>query len=178
MQMSKGSFLVAGLFVTSFALTLTGCGGESGRTTAPVVQAQNPPPSIPAILSGTCDQVGPNNFQTAITFYLFGLGRVGSPSCSGAVTSPSFGLPMPSGGTLRNLRAHSRTGAASGSFVVAVFVNESQTSVSCTLSAGTNVGCSDSTHSVSILAGDIVRVGIILQPGDRLGDVRATLEKQ
>lgn len=163
MQKSSGSSYKSALCVTALVM-LTACGSESGRT--PIVQAQNPAaPSTPAILTGVCDQVGPNNFQTATTFYLFGLGRIAGSNCSGAVTGSSFGLSMPSAGTLRNLRVHSRTGAATGSFVVSVFVNESQTSLSCTLSAGTNIACSDSARSVSIVPGDIVSVGIILQPG-------------
>ncbi|SRR6266446_4772654 len=168
---------VPGIFLL-FSITplLGACGGGGGTP----VQAQNPPPAAtPTILSGVCANGASlgATAQAATPFFLFGLGRITDGVCGVNSTSINFGLPMPSGGVLTNLRVDTfskGTSATNGTFTV--YVNNSSTAITCAV--GTGSTCADIQHEVSVGAGDVVGVALVLQPGESFsGQIRAALEK-
>lgn len=155
---------------TTICLVLTGCGGN-GNVPGGVVQAQTA--STPAILTGTCPSITTTN-NSLNTNWLFPLGSMAS-DCS--LTGPD-GIPMPSAGTLKNLRLVANVGATD-SGTVTVFVNRTATPLACTASAtgAAQATCSDTTHQVSVAAGDQVAVQVVMLTGG-FGQPRVTLEKQ
>lgn len=156
------------------SLVAGGCGG--GNVPGAVVQAQTS--STPAILSASCPVL--SNVAGTIN-WLFPLGNINA-DCVATGPNPA-GMPMPSAGTLKNLRFVAGLGAAAtDTGIVTVFINGSATALACTASAtlasgATDATCSDTTHTISIAAGDQVAVQVVMQAGT-FGVVRATLEKQ
>jgi hypothetical protein len=166
--------LVAGMLCAfPFILISAGCAGNVPNS---VVQAQTA--STPAILVGSCPSLTTSN-NTAGTNWLFPLGSMAS-DCS--LTGPQ-GMPMPSPGTLKNLRFLTNLGSGTTfSGTVTVFVNRAATPLACTatatLAAGvTDATCSDTAHQVNVAAGDEVAVQVVMQSGAFSGP-RMTLEKQ
>jgi hypothetical protein len=145
------------------AVSMTGCGGSMNST----VHAQGN--STPAILSGTCDT---SNLPTA---YMIGLGA--ADGCISLTGSSNTGLPMPSAGTLQNLRVLT----ASEGAVVTVYINGSASALTCTIPGnGFTPGskCSDTTHTVSVSAGDLVAVQAATTSASSIGFTQVSLEKQ
>jgi hypothetical protein len=145
------------------AIALTGCGGTMNGT----VHAQGS--STPAILSGTCDT---SNLPTA---YMIGLG--GADGCVSLTGSGNTGLPIPSAGTLQNLRVLT----ASEGAVVTVYINGTASALTCAVpgngfAPGSN--CSDTTHTVSVAAGDLVAVQAATTTASSIGFTQVSLEKQ
>jgi len=124
--------------------------------------------AAPAVLSGFCT----GSFTGPGAAYLYQLGEVDVPTCGG--TNKPSGVPMPSAGMLRNLRAAVSSG---GGITVTVFVNGSATNLRCLLSQ-TNGGCGDTTHKVSIHAGDIVAVHYATTTAAAFKQLRVAMEKQ
>lgn len=76
-------------------------------------------------------------------------------------------------GTLRNLYAHCRTAPPAGQKVdYYVYVNGSQTTVHCTITAGTQ-DASDTSHSVAISQGDVVMIQAVSSATAPLGNYSA-----
>lgn len=160
-------FVVAVLIST--CISLVGCGSDSS-----VVHAQSPTPSTaPAILTGYCD--ASTTGATATTF-LIGLG--GGSGCSSLTGATNTGVPMPSAGTLQNLHVVSWQ----NNVTVTVYVNGNAAAATCTAS-GTSAPytCSDTTHTVSVSAGQLVGVQAIPSTSSSstiVQGVQASLEKQ
>jgi hypothetical protein len=68
------------------------------------------------------------------------------------------GSPVPTAGTLSGFRARLTAGAA-GNVVFTLFVNGAATSVTCTVPA-VQTTCVDGAHTVALVAGDNVAVGV------------------
>jgi hypothetical protein len=68
------------------------------------------------------------------------------------------GSPVPAAGTLSGFRAR-LTAAAAGNVVFTLFVNGAATSVTCTVPA-VQTTCADGAHTVALVAGDNVAVGV------------------
>jgi hypothetical protein len=161
---SAVALLTTILFLTTL---LTGCGG--GATPA---AGETPPfTNTPAILSG---HLPPTNQwcvggDCGFRDFLVGLGSNSEAQALNG-TGTNNGVPMPSGGTLQRLTV----AAGTGSGIAFVYVNGTQTSITCTISAG---ACSDTTHTATVVAGDVV--GIAIAPLDApTANVRASIEKK
>lgn len=176
--MTKSRKLSAVVCLVFVALSaVAGCSGN-GNVPGGVVQAQSS--STPAILSGWCSDLLPT---MGAKNWLVGLGGLDtSPACS---ANGPFGVPMPSSGTLKNLRLVADPSGSLGSTatgVVTVFVNGNATPLTCTLtatvSAGPEPSCSDNVHTVNVAAGDLVAANFVWQSGLGFVFVRTALEKQ
>lgn len=123
-----------------------------------------------AVFVGTC--FGTATSSTVINLY--SLGNTGTLNCSNSGSTQ--GPRMPSPGTLQNLFVVATTGGVNGSSgVFTVAKNGSLTAVTCTLGTGTT--CSDTVHSVAVVAGDRITVQFSTQGGETLATIQATLEK-
>jgi len=132
-----------------------------------------PTSPTPAILFGSCSGVANPNANLAP----YGFGQIAATTCTQLFSDPSGTLPMPSAGTLKNLRVAASAGGISGlSGVVTVIKNNVATAVTCTLGTGTT--CNDAVNTVAVVAGDRIGVTINTQPSETLANIRVTLEKQ
>ena len=173
MKRSRAVLLVCLAFVLGL---LVSCGGGGGGTGT--VLAQGPPTNpTPAILTGFCSTIttGRNNF-------VFGLGNVQDPTCF--IGGVAFGVPMPSGGTLKNLQLVAELQGSPGATdtgSVTVLVNGTDTSLTCTASAvvagSAEAKCSDNQHTVTVNASDQVAAVIVMQTG-AFQLTRVAFEKQ
>jgi len=123
-------------------LVLSSCGSSVHAATNPV-----------AILSGYSEWYSDNTVPAPVLVTGLGGDQFGDAIQSSAADS---GLPMPSGGTLKNLHV---AGLKQGD-TVTVFVNGTVTAITCTLPTGGGTGgtCSDTGDSVPVQAGDLVAV--------------------
>lgn len=159
---SKNAALLAAVLMLPL-LILAGCSSRGSFT--PTAQAQQMTITTPAILSGYCDN-GPT------TSFMIGLG-----STSGCLSNGSaMGLPIPSGGSLRNLRVN---GLANGELVT-VLINGISSGITCTLpvTPSTFGNCSDTTHTTTVAAGDLVAVEASSINGSPVQFIQVALEKQ
>ncbi len=152
-----------------------GCGGGGiGSSTPPVVQAQNTPPT-PTIIYGAC----PFPASSPVGFGSIWLVGSDASRCTTAWSTPGYGIPMPSGGTLKNLRVKTLAGA---DLIATVWVNGNPSALTCTIPAsgpGVTGSCSDVAHQITVIAGDDVALGIVPQSvGGLSSAVRAAFEKQ
>ena len=90
--------------------------------------------------------------------------------------TPQSGVPMPSAGTLQNLRVTGGDKSQGGEGgVLTIYVNRKSTAITCTI--GSSGSCSDTLDAVSVNAGDVV--GATWTPGaDGSMDMVVALEKQ
>jgi len=103
--------------------------------------------AITAITSFCSGTVG-----SAETEYLNGTGT----NCSGQTTL-LYQQSVATGGELANLRvASSATETAAAGDVITVFKNGSATTITCTIPQTTTKLCSDTTHSVAVVPGDLI----------------------
>lgn len=156
------------LGVVVLSLQTLSCGGGTVGAAEPPSPPQDPTPgsTTPAILVGSCH--GEPDGGT----YLFGLGRITRTECVG--NFPFVGLPMPSAGTLKNLRIVADIGSTNPDFTLTVVVNGSPTSLTCVL--GTNTTCANTTDTMNVGAGDMVGV-LMDQTTGGVTNLRVTLEK-
>jgi hypothetical protein len=101
------------------------------------------------ILSGGCLGGNPTLGVPSVVFLL---GQYGNVECTYETGAPVRGVPMPTAGTLANLRVVDDP-SNQGS-VVTVYVNGKSIALSCT--EGTSGTCSDITHKIAVKAGDQV----------------------
>ncbi len=154
----------------TLALITAGCG--SNGVPGGVVQAQSS--TAPAILVGLCPTITPGNSSTNTNWlYPFGSGA------SDCTRSGPEGVPMPSAGVLKNLRLLAEGGTATNSGIMTVFVNGTASALTCTPTPAGPVQttCSDTTHQVTVAAGDQIAIQLVVQTG-QFGSIRATLEKE
>ena len=111
------------------------------------------------------------------TTYTFG--KFGSGAGSGAATggcnvtiAASVAAPIPATCTAQKMYVNAgAAGANSGSGVVTLYHNGSASTLTCTL--GTGLTCNDTTHTVSITAGDTYYIGVLT---NATGDTTASLK--
>jgi hypothetical protein len=141
--------------------------------------------AAPAILSGWCAQAMTSFAGTTFGSFLgFGVLTNGGPNsqrCQDlSITTPTannvFGIPLPSAGTIRNLRVVSSVaGNAGTASVFTVYKNGGSNSITCTIGNGATT-CGDATNNFSVVAGDTVAV--LYQGNNGLANIRVSLEKQ
>jgi hypothetical protein len=102
------------------------------------------------ILAGNVDFIDP-----ADTSGFFGLGGTGLL----AAASASVAAPMPFAGTLSSFAVHNQALSSVPALTVTVYKNGAPTALTCS-ETGTATACTDSTHSVTFLAGDTLSVAI------------------
>jgi hypothetical protein len=91
------------------------------------------------------------------------------------VSVPKSGVLMPSGGLLQNLLVKGVGLKSSEGAVLTVFVNGLSTDMTCTVD--TSETCSDTVHTVSVKAGDIVAATYLPGASNELA-MAVSLEKQ
>jgi hypothetical protein len=135
-----------------YALLLVVLGCVIAVVAATSKNASEPSISHPsgAILNGGC--AGGGGFPIGIPMVVFQLGEYGNVECTILTGAPTRGVPMPSAGTLLNLQV--ADDASNAGSVATVYVNGLATSLTCTETS--NGKCSDTTHRISVLAGDEV----------------------
>ena len=125
-------------------------------------------PCSSGILTITCNGL----FSTTATTDYFP--SVGSDLCA-STTVPTVGIPLPTGGTLKNLYVVVNThGLNSSSGAVTVVVNGSTTLMTCTL--GTSTNYQDTSDSATVTAGQTVWIQVTTQSGETMKDLRATFQ--
>jgi len=100
-----------------------------------------------AILSGGCAGGGINQGVPEVVFLM---GEYGNIECTFEAGPPTRGIPMPSAGTLLNLRVTDDPSNQGSS--VTIYVNGKATALTCT--EGTSGKCSDTKHKIRVKAGD------------------------
>lgn len=97
-----------------------------------------------------------------------------TPACTNTVTT--LRVPVPSAGSLGNLRVRCNTGGVNASSgVFTVLKNNSASTITCTTGTGTT--CNDVTHIVAVAAGDDLLVQFTSQLAETLANCAATFEK-
>lgn len=147
-------------------------------TTLPLIHLQNkvspPVNSAPALLevwwcTGT---IGTSN----ATAYQLAPGSTAGQTCAGAASTTAT-VPMPVACTAKNLYAVNGTaGALVTSGIVTLYQSGvGATALTCTLGTGTN--CHDTTHTVSIAAGDNLAIAVTTgQASDTTQNIKAVFE--
>ena len=83
--------------------------------------------------------------------------------------------PVPVAGTLSNFSAHAGSSVGASGVTLTLLKNGSATGVTCTISSGGS-SCSDGTHSVSLLATDVIAVRIDNNTGTFVRNVAWTAQ--
>jgi len=111
----------------------------------------------------------------ATTYYLWPGGV--SPTLASSTNKP--GVPVPAGCTARNLYVSAGTGPTGAGGTVTLYHNGTGAALTCTLSSGSNVNCSDTTHTVSFGAGALWAIGVLTtQASDTTASVTASFQCQ
>jgi hypothetical protein len=109
-----------------------------------------------------CAPVGTTHFNGA------------SPICAGAIHAYSQ-QPFSLGGTLANLTANLDPAQAAGTATLTIFKNGGATGITCQIAATTTT-CSDVTHTVTMGAGDLMSVQIVITaPANTIDSVNWSL---
>jgi hypothetical protein len=154
----------------SFGPTTTITSGDSGRAEAandngngyPLTQGVFP-------LAGSCTGVA----TASSTIYLYGLGGGGTAQTCTLTTANGTPPVMFRSGVLKGLQATATAaGVGSGSGVLTVKKNGSATTITCTFGTGTT--CSDTTHTATFVAGDVITSSFTTASGETLAGVVAT----
>ena len=97
-------------------------------------------------------------------------------ACSGATTA-TMQYIVANAGTLANLKVFSTANVTGGSGkdVLTVYDNGSATALTCTI-AGSAATCSDSTHSVTVAAGDVLTFQYVTATSDTAANVAAVVQ--
>lgn len=120
------------------------------------------------ILAGGCTGTA----TASSTLGVQGLGTFAIGTCTSTVVSA--GRVMNRSVLIKNLSVSAGTGGVgAGSGVFTVVKNGSTTSITCTMGTGTS--CSDTTHTVSAVAGDIIGLQFTTAASETLANVKATL---
>jgi hypothetical protein len=162
MKINTRLLLTSSLLVSIFVSV--GCGGGINSS----VQAAAA--TTPAILSGYCPA---SNTSTA---FMANMGA--TDDCNSLTGSSNTGLPIPSSGTLQNMRVLSGSTGA----VVTVLLNGQPTALTCTVpGSGAFVpgsSCQDNTHTQPVSAGDLVAIQATTAVASSIQGMQVSLEKQ
>lgn len=124
-----------------------------------------------SLLQGSCSGTA----SASATLGLYGLGEYAALACTSTVTT--LGPVQPVSGSIRRFTVTATTGGVSSSSgVFTVLKNGSATTVTCT--TGTATSCSDTTHVVSFVAGDVLSVQFTTQGSETLAGVKAQIVVQ
>lgn len=135
------------LVCTAFALAFTGCSME------PTVKAQSPV-AINSMLFGT-SSAGLSSSQVGTTVFI--QTRIGDP-----YNTDAYSIPMPSNAALSHLHfATTLNNLNSAAGTISVYVNGVPNVIACTV-AGSQMECSDTTHSIMVNEGDLVTIGMTM----------------
>jgi len=108
------------------------------------------------------------------TLFLFDAGAT-LITCTDTTTILS--KPIASAGTIRNLNVKVQSaGVGAGSGVMTLQKGGVDTTVTCTVGVGTT--CSDTTHSFTVVAGDLIGLKMVTVGGETIANVRASWEKE
>ena len=117
-------------------------------------------------LEGACTGVA----SASTTLGLYGLGQWAAQACNQAVYD--LGRTVTQDGTIRYLGVSvSVAGTTASSGVFTVRKNGSDTTITCTVGTGTT--CSDSSHFITVSAGDIISVKFTTQAAETLAGAKA-----
>lgn len=124
------------------------------------------------LLSGHCT----GTVGSAATDGVSGVDPTAVLACSTAFApTTAAGTSIPRAGVIKALSATSTAaGANSSSGVVTLYKNGSASALTCTIGTGTS--CVDSTHTVAVVAGDVVTIGYTTQTSDTLANMVITAE--
>ncbi len=168
----------AGCNFGSSSIQLMGSG--SGTATIQVPAAAGTPTLTLPTATGTLGELsGSQTFFQACSGTANSSTTLGMQFVPGACTSSSTAvqLPVASAGTLTNLRVRCGTGGkVAGSGVFTLNKNGAGSALTCTVGTGTT--CNDTTHSVSVAAGDTMQMVFTTQATETLADCAASWEKQ
>jgi hypothetical protein len=124
----------------------------------------------PGIMSAFCSGAA----TASATLFLF---HAGAAVIACTDTTTLLTIPISSAGTIRNLNVKAGTaGAAAGSGIMTLQKGGVDTTVTCTVGTGTT--CSDTTHSFTVAAGDLIGLKMVTAGGETIANVRATWEKE
>jgi hypothetical protein len=127
----------------------------------------------PEILFGGCGSTQGNS--PGVPYVIFPLGQMENNSCSGVTGPPPHGVPMPSTGTLQNLRVTGGYSAGAGlGTTVTIYVNSYPTALTCTINSTGK--CSDTTHKVNVQPGAEVAATLTQVVSDPV-EMQMSLEK-
>lgn len=120
----------------------------------------------PDSMNGSCSGTATSSISTGIGLY--GLGQTAALTCTS--TTVNLGVPARKAGTLVALNVSAtHAGVSASSGVVTVLKNGGATALTCTIGTGTS--CIDNTHSVSVVAGDVVSIQFTTQATEVLAGV-------
>lgn len=120
-------------------------------------------------LTGACTGVA----TASSTLGLYGTGPNETATTCTSATIGS-GVPVNSARTLSTLIVtSSAVGVSAASGVVTVLKNGSATTITCTI--GTTTSCIDGTHTVALVAGDLISIQFTSQAADTLAGVKASV---
>ncbi|HEX4520407.1 MAG TPA: hypothetical protein VH063_12570 [Gaiellaceae bacterium] len=144
----------------------TGATGTPGATGAVGPTGATGPAGGPAELSGVVGFLDP----------LDATGFIGEGGISNlAPTAAEAGSPVASAATVSGFRGRVGSAVGGGGVVLTLYLDGSATAVSCSIPSG-STSCTDSAHSVSISAGDVIAVQLANSTGTLLREVRWTAE--
>jgi hypothetical protein len=148
------------------------CGAMTVSTTGAVGIASG---SVGPISNYSAEGSGTIGTANATTYYLWPGGT--SPTLASSTNKP--GVPVPAGCTARNLYVSAGAGPAGAGGTVTLYHNGTAAALTCTLSSGANVSCSDTTHTVSFGAGALWAIGVLTtQASDTTANVTASFQCQ
>jgi len=111
-------------------------------------------------------------FTASTTVYMPGFGG-SATTCT--TTTAAGGMPAVNAGTIRNLQAKASAAAKNGSDgVITILKNGSSTGITCTIGTGTT--CSDTTHSASVAAGDVLTITVTTAASEPLANLNIAFE--
>jgi hypothetical protein len=158
--------------VAATAGTATICGAMTVSTTGAVGIASG---SVGPISNDSAEGSGTIGTANATTYYLWPGGT--SPTLASSTSKP--GVPVPAGCTARNLYVSAGSGPTGAGGTVTLYHNGTAAALTCTLSSGSNVNCSDTTHTVSFGAGALWAIGVLTtQASDTTANVTASFQCQ
>lgn len=138
------------LVMASLSQTLTNKTLTSPTLNSPTITSS--PSVAPTVLYFGADSSLANT-TTAFAF----------PGCGGAaVSATERWVMMPCAGKLSNLYVREATGSTTQGVVYTVRQNGSNTTITCTCAAGAGVvTANDTTHTVTVAAGDVISISVI-----------------
>jgi hypothetical protein len=111
-------------------------------------------------------------FTSSTTVYMPGFGG-SATTCT--TTTAAGGMPAVNAGTIKNLQAKASAAAKNGNDgVITILKNGSSTGITCTIGAGT--ACSDTTHSASVAAGDVLTITVTTAASETLANLNIAFE--
>ena len=109
----------------------------------------------------------------SVTYYSFAGFGSSSTLCTG-VSAAAGGMPMPTAGTVKNLRVNLSAGGKSTS-KIQLYKNGSSTGAP-TCTYGTGTSCSDTSSALSVAAGDVITIAVTSGSSDGSSNISVSFE--